>query len=403
MTKTRLVPIQFNFLLVTVKTFFAVNPLSHAHFFTRTSPPLHSNRTFHFLENTTFKRHIYYPKLTFHPILLQIKISQLFIPLSTKMDRKIDPILVPLLLTCIAILLQRIPVCVGQNASQYETCRQPFQCGNIRGMGYPFWGGDRLPACGYPGFDLDCRGDVPLLNMPPLSYRVLDFDNSTRTLRVAREDLWNTTCPRFLFNTTINSALFEYSATANDQNVTLFYGCGLIQPPITTPTILNQFNCDVNGSNTWSFYLTSEASGLGNGAGCSSNIHVPVNRSAVVTSRDLLQGSLAGGFSIQWSAENDNCDVCGRSGGVCGYGQDTASFACYCADGTHEFSCNDIRPGGNGTYVLIHSSSSSPFLHFHAVNSSFAPALVLPCPNAFPAWRLVNRLNLTIYLPFSMC
>ncbi|KAL8044789.1 hypothetical protein ABFX02_08G069000 [Erythranthe guttata] len=275
------------------------------------------------------------------------------------MERKIDQRILQLILASLVVLLVIQP-CLCQNDQQYETCRQPFRCGSMNTeLAYPFWGGDRPPACGYPGFELNCGGDGPLLSMPPLLYRVFDFNNSTQTVRVSRGDLWNNICPQFLFNTTLNFSLFDFYSAADDQNITLYYGCGLNQSLLTPSTFPNQFNCDVNGTNSWSLFFTREASGLGDGATCSNSISVPVNQNAArdlgvvaTTSTTLLQSALASGFSIRWSAENDNCDECARSGGACGYNQDAASFACYCRDGHRNSSCsNDTTPpgGGNGS------------------------------------------------------
>ncbi|KAL0343366.1 UNVERIFIED_CONTAM: LEAF RUST 10 DISEASE-RESISTANCE LOCUS RECEPTOR-LIKE PROTEIN KINASE-like 1.3 [Sesamum angustifolium] len=234
-----------------------------------------------------------------------------------------------------------------------NSCIQPFQCGSLGEIGYPFWGGNRPVSCGYPGFQINCQSNVPFLNISSTSYRVLQVDNTTQTLRVSRDDLWGTICPTLLFNTTLNFSLFSYSSAANDQNITLYYGCGNAQGPL--PTFPNQFNCNVNQSNSWSFYLATDASGPGNGFTCNSSIYVPVNRAAArdlaspaTASTILLQDALRSGFSIQWSANNNNCNGCARSGGLCGSNEGTAAFACYCADRVHELTCDDSRPG-NGT------------------------------------------------------
>ncbi|KAL0378055.1 UNVERIFIED_CONTAM: hypothetical protein Sradi_3111000 [Sesamum radiatum] len=210
-----------------------------------------------------------------------------------------------------------------ERAYLYQTCSQPFQCGSLREISYPFWGGNRPISCGYPDFLINCQSNVPFLNISSTSYRVLDIDNPTRTLRVSREDLWETICPTLLFNTTLNFSLFDFSSAANDQNITLYYGCdtrGLFRG---TPTISNQFNCSVNQSNSWGVYVAAEASGLQNSVLCSSNIYVPVNRTAArglanaTGSPDVLRDALRSGFTIQWSENNDNCNGCARSGG-CG-------------------------------------------------------------------------------------
>ncbi|KAK4416470.1 LEAF RUST 10 DISEASE-RESISTANCE LOCUS RECEPTOR-LIKE PROTEIN KINASE-like 2.5 [Sesamum alatum] len=269
------------------------------------------------------------------------------------MNPKFNQKLFPLILTI--VLLIQIPSYSCQNDPQYQTCSQPFQCGSLRELAYPFWGSNRPVSCGHPGFQINCQANVPFLNISSTSYRVLEVDNTARTLKVSREDLWDTICPLLLFNTTLNFSLFDFSSAANDQNITLYYGCGTVQVPIPTPSIPYQFNCNVNGSNSVSFYAAADASGPGNGVACSNNIYVPVNRTAArdlinpaTASADLLRDALRSGFSIQWSAENDNCNSCARSGGLCGYNEDTAAFACYCTDRVHESTCDDSRPG-NGT------------------------------------------------------
>ncbi|KAL0332462.1 UNVERIFIED_CONTAM: LEAF RUST 10 DISEASE-RESISTANCE LOCUS RECEPTOR-LIKE PROTEIN KINASE-like 1.3 [Sesamum calycinum] len=284
------------------------------------------------------------------------------------MNPKFNQELLPLILTI--VLLIQLPSYSCQNDPLYQTCSQPFQCGSLGEIGYPFWGGNRPVSCGYPGFQINCQSNVPFLNISSTSYRVLQVDNTTQTLRVSRDDLWGTICPTLLFNTTLNFSLFSYSSAANDQNITLYYGCGNNQGPLPTPTFPNQFNCNVNESNSWSFYLATDASGPGNGFTCNSNIYVPVNRTAArdlaipaTASTNLLQEAIRSGFSIQWSANNENCNGCARSGGLCGSNEGTAAFACYCADRVHELTCDDSRPG-NGLLRFVfdlHNMHSAEF------------------------------------------
>ncbi|PIN24105.1 Serine/threonine protein kinase [Handroanthus impetiginosus] len=263
-----------------------------------------------------------------------------------------DAKLLPLTLI-ISLVLLSIPSSVCQIDQQYQTRRQTLlQCGNIRGLGYPFWGGNRNASCGHPGFELNCQNEVLRLNISSMVYRVLEINNTTRTLRVAREDLWDNLCPRVLTNTTLNLTIFDYSSAASDENITLYYGCTIAIPPYN-------FSCSVNGGNSWNFYVTRENSGLGNGITCNSVISVPVNQTAAralatptMMSMNLLQESLNNGFSIQWSANNDNCNLCVQSGGVCGYNQASGSFSCYCSNGTHQYTCDDDR-NGNGVSIGI--------------------------------------------------
>ncbi|KAL8476645.1 hypothetical protein ACS0TY_029078 [Phlomoides rotata] len=268
------------------------------------------------------------------------------------MNPKLDLRFLPLILVLLGIPRS----CVCQNNDLYQTCRQPFQCGRLENIGYPFYGGDRPPSCGYPGFDLDCRGDDPLITTASMTYRVLDFDTSTRTLKVSRDDLWSTLCPPSPSNTTLNFTLFDFYSRADDQNITIYYGCPDGQPntlPFRTQT---QFFC--GGS---SFFAAGRAVAELS-VGCSRLISVRVNQSATLelsnittATADLLQGALRSGFSIQWSADDDNFRACSRSGGFCGYNPTSASFACHCTNGTSASICsgNGAPRAGPKMYVIV--------------------------------------------------
>ncbi|PIM99918.1 hypothetical protein CDL12_27588 [Handroanthus impetiginosus] len=266
------------------------------------------------------------------------------------MNPKPDSFLLLLILTTL------VSICVSQIDPQYQTCGQTsLRCGNITEIGYPFWGGNRSASCGYPGFELNCRNDqVFRINISSMVYRVLDINNTTQTLRVARDDLWNNVCLRVYTNTTLNFTIFDYSSTANDENVTLHYGCNINQMPTAIPYL----NCSANGPNSLNFYLTREIPWQGNRVTCNSVISVPVNQTAAralaaptMMPMNLLQESLNNGFSIQWFANNEHCNRCVQSGGVCGYNQESGSFSCYCRNQTHDLICDDNRIG-NGPWKL---------------------------------------------------
>ncbi|PIN12104.1 Serine/threonine protein kinase [Handroanthus impetiginosus] len=181
-------------------------------------------------------------------------------------------------------------------------CRnEPFQCGSIRNITYPFWGGRRPRPCGHQGFQLVCNSGVPMLNISELSYRVQEIDFSANTLRVARQDLWSKPCPEVLHNTIIDPDLFRYLPKSDDRNVTLYFNCTSDQGRLS-----NQFRCDGDGVNTINLFRTGDASsGPGSGITCNNNISVPVNRTAVESLRTqpsiyVLRDALASGFWIQW-------------------------------------------------------------------------------------------------------
>ncbi|XP_075514781.1 LEAF RUST 10 DISEASE-RESISTANCE LOCUS RECEPTOR-LIKE PROTEIN KINASE-like 2.4 isoform X1 [Primulina tabacum] len=216
-----------------------------------------------------------------------------------------------------------------------EKCRQPFHCGGIRNISYPFWGSNRPEICGFPGFELlNCQFDAPLLNIDSRSYRVLEIDFVSQTLRVARQDLWNTTCPSVLHSTTLDSKLFEFPSVDSYENVSLYYDCKSKTDPVQAINLQNQFTCDVDRAKTVNLFAPGEPSGLGSNIICSNNISVPVSLSAAralsapLASKNDLRDALAGGFSVQWLDKINNCESCLESGGVCGYDPDSWSVKC---------------------------------------------------------------------------
>ncbi|XP_073018630.1 LEAF RUST 10 DISEASE-RESISTANCEUS RECEPTOR-LIKE PROTEIN KINASE-like 2.1 isoform X4 [Primulina eburnea] len=202
-----------------------------------------------------------------------------------------------------------------------KKCRQPFNCGGIRNISYPFWGSNRPEICGFPGFELlNCQFDAPLLNIDSRSYRVLEIDFVSQTLRVARQDLWNTTCPSVLHRTTLDSKLFEFPSVDSYENVTLYYDCKSKTDPVQAINLQNQFTCDVDGAKTVNLFAPGGTSGLGSNIICSNNISVPVSLSAAralsapLASKNYLRDALAGGFSVQWLDKINNCESCVESG-----------------------------------------------------------------------------------------
>ncbi|KAL0424010.1 UNVERIFIED_CONTAM: LEAF RUST 10 DISEASE-RESISTANCE LOCUS RECEPTOR-LIKE PROTEIN KINASE-like 1.3 [Sesamum radiatum] len=206
----------------------------------------------------------------------------------------------PLFLFLVATLLPlHFPSFYCQYNQLLPNCSRSFQCGSIGNISYPFSGGDQPEACGYTGFQLfKCEDEFPVLDIPPLAYRVLDLNISTRTLRVARQDLLNDACPGILYSTTLK---YEFP-DSNDENVTLFFGCVRVRKNGLKTSLPNQFACiDL-------FTIGNESSGTGPNIKCNDSISVPVNRAAAQalknstasSNADVLQEAFAAGFLIQW-------------------------------------------------------------------------------------------------------
>ncbi|KAJ6290642.1 hypothetical protein OIU78_026394 [Salix suchowensis] len=72
---------------------------------------------------------------------------------------------------------------------RYVNCGDLFDCGDIKGVGYPFSGSDRPDHCGHPELKLDCSDQDPEITIQKLTYKVLGINNQSRTLSVARKRL----------------------------------------------------------------------------------------------------------------------------------------------------------------------------------------------------------------------
>nr|XP_016503749.1 PREDICTED: uncharacterized protein LOC107821804 [Nicotiana tabacum] len=66
-----------------------------------------------------------------------------------------------------------------------------FSCSSIRNITYPFTGGDRPDYCGLPDFKLRCMDNHTEFTHHSLTNRVLSTNQSSRTMTIARLDLWN--------------------------------------------------------------------------------------------------------------------------------------------------------------------------------------------------------------------
>jgi len=232
---------------------------------------------------------------------------------------------------------------------KYQECKDSFKCGNLNNLGYPFYDEENHPEyCGYPGFKLDCSNDMPEMSMSyndnddtsgmsmstTQKFYLLHYNNASHTISVAREDYWESYCPKYQMNTSINFTLFTY--TSNDKNVTIYYQCsyGAMVSPF-------QFHCPADGMYG---YFALNAPDMTWAGGCQRSIFVPVYQTAAatLTGNTSLHAALQSGFELEWSAENDQCDECSRSGGACGYDPNLKRFTCYCTDGPHDSNCNGM-------------------------------------------------------------
>ncbi|CAK9150685.1 unnamed protein product [Ilex paraguariensis] len=215
-------------------------------------------------------------------------------------------------------ILSHVPMFLCQDNEQYAACGNLFQCANISSIGYPFSGQNRPAYCGHPGFQLNCSGDAPLITILSGEYRVLEIDNGTQTLKVAKEVLLNNLCPTNPYNTTIDFDLFSYAS--NLQNLTLNYSC-------TGTQAEHQFDCTGNDGTTTVNYFSIADTYLSVGT-CDDSVFVPISQTSAQVlespkaSVNDLRAAIRGGFQLEWSAKDLSCEQCIQSGGRCGTNRD---------------------------------------------------------------------------------
>ncbi|KAM5548898.1 hypothetical protein ABKV19_000353 [Rosa sericea] len=272
--------------------------------------------------------------------------------------------LIPLLLiTSFLSINFQLSVC-ADDAVEYANCSQPITCGSVKSnVSYPFWGANRADYCGKSGFEVTCKADVPLITMNNVNFRILanSSTSTTPTVKVARDDYWETICPSTYNPTNLDFSLFSYSDGL--LNVTFWYGCN------ATVTVTGNSH-DCNSSVTASYITQTSASNVPvdpvrTGA-CQYEVLVPVfeSASAALDSNTTdIETASNGGFGLDvLNAESGLCNNCLASGGVCGQNTTGANeFMCFCpTNSSSTIRCSisrdwiiGISAGVFGTIVLI--------------------------------------------------
>ncbi|XP_019154735.1 PREDICTED: LEAF RUST 10 DISEASE-RESISTANCE LOCUS RECEPTOR-LIKE PROTEIN KINASE-like 1.3 isoform X2 [Ipomoea nil] len=208
----------------------------------------------------------------------------------------------------------------------YQSCGDVFSCGDIRDVGYPFRSDNDLPYCGYPGFELSCNGENTTIDIMNETYRVLEINQASKTMKIVREDFMEGNyCPQEAVNTSLDNSLFEYTTT--HINLTFLYGC---HEGINNTPGIGTIPC---GDSNDAYVLPA---GTGVSVNCSSSMIVPVPVPVVgagyggVIDSTLLMKTLKEGQEIRWKMDSKACDDCTKSKGRCGLSLFTNQTTCYC-------------------------------------------------------------------------
>ncbi|XLR66252.1 LEAF RUST 10 DISEASE-RESISTANCEUS RECEPTOR-LIKE PROTEIN KINASE-like 1.2 isoform X1 [Arachis hypogaea] len=219
-----------------------------------------------------------------------------------------------------------LPTYSAGDVKGYTDCA-PFTCGTFKNISYPFWNSNQPDYCGHPTFKLDCQQDQVTINIKAQKFDVIDIDQNSQSLKIARFDLYNDPCSRDNTNVSLDNDFFKF--TSNDGNITLVYDC---DPPSYWSDIsfkyFAMFNCSIYGGDPSAAYLVlMENLGVIFDMGCKFII-VPA------LAKDILSFNsyaLNNGFEVGWSGVNETlCDSCKQSGGRCGHNASLNEFICFC-------------------------------------------------------------------------
>ncbi|XP_048129379.1 LEAF RUST 10 DISEASE-RESISTANCE LOCUS RECEPTOR-LIKE PROTEIN KINASE-like 2.4 isoform X2 [Rhodamnia argentea] len=231
-----------------------------------------------------------------------------------------------LLLLCAVFLVSMISTTRsrGHGDDLYSNCGNVFNCGNIRGVGYPFWGGNRSSSCGHPALELACQDNAASIMISNVKYKVLGVYPVTEVLQIAREDFSSGICSPDFTNTTLDPALF--TIVNGYINSTFIYGC----PNLPTPNVPGQFSCTISGIANKIGYVVPGAVGPGS---CFESVVFPISPQLGNQSASL-EKIVQQGFEVRLRVDSAACTGCADSKGVCGYDISKNTTACYCADGS---------------------------------------------------------------------
>ncbi|XXG65477.1 hypothetical protein AAC387_Pa05g3169 [Persea americana] len=220
----------------------------------------------------------------------------------------------------------------------FGTC-VPERC-DIDGKGpdirFPFWIPGKHPShCGYPGFQLTCDNQQPILKLFASEYIIRDINHEDQFFSVVDKRLMDDThCPHLPFTLTFNHSVF-YIVEPN-HNLLFFYNC-------TEEKVLPQYQsvpCISNNETHHSFarlnFTGSLMSSWNLPKKCETYVSVPVMMDS--KPQDNYLEILHRGFLLNWTAPN--CSRCLKSGGQCGYSEN--EFNCFCRDRPHRTSCNAL-------------------------------------------------------------
>ncbi|KAG5409595.1 hypothetical protein IGI04_005914 [Brassica rapa subsp. trilocularis] len=263
------------------------------------------------------------------------------------------PMYPPLFITLVVFSVASFPSCFSAD-QQYEECRLPLRCGSepsvlFPNITYPFWGNSigKPNFCGQTEFELSCKENQNLtLEIENFTLRVVSANLDNKIITVADESFLHDGCPQ-IFNFT---GAMQFTLNHNTETIFLF-NCPSNNPVTTSSTI----TCQLSNSNLITYHAFGSTNPPQN---CTMVGEIPMLASA----KNLLQQSNASdqslkmalekGFDLRYDSEDDVCQACTKSKGICGSEVRSGNFMCLCADKPYNSSCKDVQGIAAGVTFL---------------------------------------------------
>ncbi|XP_056164413.1 LEAF RUST 10 DISEASE-RESISTANCE LOCUS RECEPTOR-LIKE PROTEIN KINASE-like 2.7 isoform X2 [Syzygium oleosum] len=247
----------------------------------------------------------------------------------------------------------KISVCAMNK--HFQNCSIPRTCGG-HSITFPFSILHQQSSyCGFPGFELACIDNTPILNVSGNDYVIHDIFYKNQSVRISNSAVSN------------NST---FSCTPDLKNLTLPSTQFQIDPNITAPLFL-LYNCNI--SSHADYLLGSRITCAGKEGQESVVLAIygdDEDREVVEAStkcqsavkalvaaewrgrRGEIEEVLRSGFVLNWTAPH--CSACEESGGKCGFNLER--FRCYCPDGAYASVCVRAQQGDLVMKVAIAAS-----------------------------------------------
>ncbi|XP_047152778.1 LEAF RUST 10 DISEASE-RESISTANCE LOCUS RECEPTOR-LIKE PROTEIN KINASE-like 2.8, partial [Vigna umbellata] len=220
----------------------------------------------------------------------------------------------------IFLLLFNLLSCLSSNHT-YSNCPNLISCGQIRNIGFPFWGGNRPRECGHPLMELICENEISYITIKDVKYKVSEANPDSHTLKITKQDDLIDLCQPEQVSTSLDTQLYVYESPYN--NLTLSYGCTSSE---FLPT--NYIRCNRTSGET----VYSQFGSL-SPLSCKTSVVVPVPLSLQqIDSFFQVYLAIKEGFVVRWIIGVEECAKCEKSGGECGF-EGSSQQTCYCRDG----------------------------------------------------------------------